>query len=275
MTVILPSLNESGDIAEKLSEYYIVQVRTEPGLARAIKAGIEDATTDIIVVMDADGEHPVRSVPQMLKLLDDEECPCEMACGVREEWGPGLKGWLSRRGNKWATQKFGLPFSDVTSGFWAARREKVLTLPSRIWHGYGDYYIDLVVCAFAADWWIGTVPILYGERISGKSHTRLLDTLSQYRERVLHVHKLMKKGELFGPKPKPEKRKAQPDPEEQEASYTVLKDECVVPEAMPEMLALPEGMKKAKRNGKHKARPQDIKDMEQPREAKAGRPLRP
>ncbi len=282
VTVILPSLNESAYVAEKLADYYVVQIRTEPGLARAIKAGIDDADTEFIVVMDADGEHSVRSVPQMLRLLDDPDEPCDMACGVREEWGDGFKAWLSRRGNKWATGRLGLPFADVTSGFWAARRDKILALPERIWHGYGDYYIDLVACAFAADWWIGTVPITYGERLDGKSHTKILDCLSQYHARVMYVQRLMKQGRLLA-KPSSaasdehvgqQRAPASSDADEAmllpttpaaiDASFTVLpKDDKAknddaggqpTPTTSPELVALPPAARRsrAKRDGRGK-----------------------
>lgn len=180
VSVVLPSIEDNNWMAEALREYYTVLLQGEEGLAYAVGQGIARAKTDIIVVMDADGNHPISYVPRLLEALEE----CELACGVRRLWPPGLRGVVSRYGNNWACRRLKLPVSDCTSGFFAARREHLQMLPETIFRGYGDYYIELVYCAMRLGWALRPVPVEYAPRIEGKSHTKLLQHARQYYTRV-------------------------------------------------------------------------------------------
>ena len=207
VTVVLPSIEPFMDIADELTQYYEVLVQTEEGLANAVRFGVERATTDLVVVMDADGEHPVRFVPKLLDRLGEGD----MACGMRYAgaWGKGWKGALSKRGNTWACTKLDLPVSDCTSGFFVARREKLLQVPDSVWQGYGDYYIELLYCAQQMNWRIVPVFIEYDKRLAGKSHTKVFRCLLKYWRRVQDVD-----GRVYGSQRR--RRQREPEYEEEE-----------------------------------------------------------
>jgi len=190
VTVILPALEEDKSLQEllpKLESHYKVCTRDDKGLANAVMMGVVTSATPIVVVMDADGTHSAWTVHQMVRLLDNDEC--DLVCGVRNAWGPGLKGVLSSEGNKLIKARLGIPVNDCTSGFFAARRSKLLKLPPSTWKGYGDYYMALLAHAHKDNWNIECVSTDYQPRIAGKGHTSLMKHSLMYLRRLFRVER--------------------------------------------------------------------------------------
>jgi len=105
------------------------------GLASAIKEGLLDATGDIAVVMDSDGQHEPASVQQAIEtLLQGEQ---DLVIGSRFHPEAQIHGLSGRRetGSSWANSsaRFSLPrsyagLSDYMSGFFALRLEPLLPI---------------------------------------------------------------------------------------------------------------------------------------------------
>jgi len=103
------------------------------GLASAIKEGLLDATGDLALVMDSDGQHQPASVQHAIERLLAE--PLDLVIGSRfhpEASIAGLSGWRET-GSTWANScaRFSLPkrysgLSDFMSGFFALRLEPLL-----------------------------------------------------------------------------------------------------------------------------------------------------
>jgi dolichol-phosphate mannosyltransferase len=109
------------------------------GLASAIKEGLLDATGDVAVVMDSDGQHPVSAVPDAIGMLLDRQC--DLVVGSRFHADAEIHGLSSRRetGSSWAnaSARFSLPsayaaLTDYMSGFLVLRLETVLPLVRRV-----------------------------------------------------------------------------------------------------------------------------------------------
>ncbi|CAK6691845.1 glycosyltransferase family 2 protein [Synechococcus sp. CBW1107] len=105
------------------------------GLASAIKEGLLDATGDLAVVMDSDGQHEPGSVLRALETLQAGEL--DLVIGSRFHPGAEIRGLSGRRetGSTWANSvaRFSLaraygPLSDFMSGFFALRLDRVLPL---------------------------------------------------------------------------------------------------------------------------------------------------
>ena len=129
VTIIVPTYNESDNIvplveqiAKRLSRYnyeilfiddnstdgtamvidslkssYPVRVIVrydEKGLASAVVKGFENAKHDLIVVMDADLQHPPEMIPRLLDKLDDG---ADLAVGSRYVLGGGCSEWSGFR----------------------------------------------------------------------------------------------------------------------------------------------------------------------------------
>ncbi len=86
------------EAASELAERYPVRVivrHNERGLATAVVHGLEQASGQIIGVMDADLQHPPEVLPQLIKAIQDG---ADMAIASRYIPGGGCPNWgLSRR----------------------------------------------------------------------------------------------------------------------------------------------------------------------------------
>ncbi len=105
------------------------------GLASAIKEGLLDATGDVALVMDSDGQHEPASVRRAIDTLVQSEL--DLVIGSRFHPEAEILGLSGRRerGSSWAnaSARFSLPrryapLSDYMSGFFAVRLEPLLPL---------------------------------------------------------------------------------------------------------------------------------------------------
>ena len=164
-------------------------VRDEnPGLAYAIREGIERATGDVILVMDTDFNHkPADGV-----LLVQVAQYVDVAVGSRFTFGGGmsslLRYYLSYLYNIFLRLLLGTRIDDNLSGLFAIRREKLLKLDyDKIFWGYGDYFFRLLLLSQRERFTHVELPVFYGERLGGQSKTRFLRIFADYTRAALHV----------------------------------------------------------------------------------------
>lgn len=88
----------TGKIAEKLAKKYGVRVihrEGKLGLSSAVLEGFSNATGDVLGVMDADGSHPVKALPKMLKKIQEGS---DVVIGSRYTQGGNIENWpMSRK----------------------------------------------------------------------------------------------------------------------------------------------------------------------------------
>ncbi|MFM7087596.1 MAG: glycosyltransferase [Cyanobium sp.] len=105
------------------------------GLASAIKEGLLDATGDLALVMDSDGQHDPAAVLEAVQTLQHSDV--DLVVGSRFHPEADILGLSGRRerGSSWANAaaRFSLPRSyahltDFMSGFFAVRIDRVLPL---------------------------------------------------------------------------------------------------------------------------------------------------
>ncbi len=123
------SQDGSVEIVERLAAEYPVRilVRTEErGLASAVLCGFEHAGHDILVVMDADLQHPPEAIPDLVDAVATGRA--ELAVGSRYAQGGSIAGewnWL-RKLNSFGATLLALPLvrlRDPMSGFAALHRD--------------------------------------------------------------------------------------------------------------------------------------------------------
>jgi len=92
------------------------------GNGAAVKAGIRAARGEVVVLLDADGQHDPADIPRLLEALSEEWV---MVVGARTGgFGAGLhRGIANRIYSALATYVSGVRIPDLTSGFRAVRRE--------------------------------------------------------------------------------------------------------------------------------------------------------
>lgn len=151
-----------------------VLVRTKNhGLGLSIGDGVRNAKGNIIIGMDADGNHDPEDIPNMLKHLHGET---KLVIASRFKGDGGMKGWrmLPTFLFNGMFRLFGLPIWDNTSGYYAIRKTDLEKLGlKKIYYGYGDYHLRLVFYAAQSGYTMIEVPTTYQARIGGESKSQL------------------------------------------------------------------------------------------------------
>lgn len=98
----------------------------DPGLSQAVLAGMAAATGGVLAVIDADGQHDERVLPDMLALVTSDKA--DVVVGTRAAEGGSYGDWSkSRRFVSWVATLIAklllrVPVSDPMSGFFAISR---------------------------------------------------------------------------------------------------------------------------------------------------------
>lgn len=160
------------------------------GNGAAIKTGARAASGEVIVFMDADGQHDPSEIPRLLEKIHQGY---DMVVGARQKGsqaslGRGLANALYNRLASWMT---GNKVEDLTSGFRAVKAEKFREFLYLLPNGF-SYPTTSTMAFFRAGYSVAYVPIHAAKRI-GKSHIRLLRDGARF---LLIIFKI---GTLFSP----------------------------------------------------------------------------
>ena len=160
------------------------------GNGAAIKTGARAAQGEMLVFMDADGQHDPADIPSLLDKLNQGH---DMVVGARQKGsqasvGRGLANGLYNRLASWMT---GHKVEDLTSGFRAVRADKFREFLYLLPNGF-SYPTTSTMAFFRAGYSVAYVPIHAAKRI-GKSHIRLLRDGARF---LLIIFKI---GTLFSP----------------------------------------------------------------------------
>lgn len=141
------------------------------GNGAAIKSGARAATGDILVFMDADGQHDPADIPRLLAKLDEGY---DMVVGARSSESQSSKGrWLANSLYNWmGTWMVGHPILDLTSGFRAVKADKFKEFLHLLPNGF-SYPTTCTMAFFRAGYPVAYVPIT-AQRRTGDSHIRPL-----------------------------------------------------------------------------------------------------
>ncbi len=220
-SIILPAKNESAALAQLLPELrqYVpgaeiivvddgstdetvdicksnnVTVISHPysiGNGAAIKSGARNATGDILVFMDADGQHCPADIPKLFARLDEGY---DMVVGARDGAGQASRhrGLANSFYNRLASWMVGHTVEDLTSGFRAVRREKFLEFLYLLPNGF-SYPTTTTMAFFRAGYAVIYEPIDVQPRMQGtESHVRL------WRDGIRFLLIIFKIGTLYSP----------------------------------------------------------------------------
>lgn len=151
----------------------VIVRKSNHGLGLSIGDGVRSASGNIIIGMDADGNHDPEDMPNMLKHLTAET---KLVVASRFKGDGGMKGWrmLPTFLFNGMFRLFGLPIWDNTSGYYAIYKTDLEGLGiDKIYYGYGDYHLRLVFYAAQAGYKMEEVPTTYQARIGGVSKSKL------------------------------------------------------------------------------------------------------
>jgi dolichol-phosphate mannosyltransferase len=166
-------------------------VRTEDkGLAASIRDGLILAQGKTLVVMDTDFNHDPAMIPQMVDLLRHYDLVIGSRFVMRGGMEDRLRYHFSQLYNVFIRALFQTQIQDNLSGYFAVRRDRLFSLAplfGRIFYGYGDYFIRLLLVAWRSDWKILEVPVFYILRRHGASKTGFWSVFKKYTAAVLRL----------------------------------------------------------------------------------------
>lgn len=200
ISVVLPAKNEAGAIGQTIEQILALQLVDEvivvndgssdqtlqvaeqagakvishpysKGNGAAIKTGARHAQGEIIVFMDADGQHDPNDIPQFIKKLEQGY---DLVVGARQKGSQASlgRGFANAFYNKLATYMTEHQVEDLTSGFRAVRAEKFREFLYLLPNGF-SYPTTSTMAFFRAGYSVTYIPIHAAKRI-GQSHIRLL-----------------------------------------------------------------------------------------------------
>ena len=149
-----------------------VEVISQPysmGNGAAIKRGARAATGDVIVFMDADGQHDPSLIDRLVRRLDEG---FDMVVGARDWSGQaGVSRGLANAFYNWLASRItGFQVKDLTSGFRAVRADKFREFLHLLPNGF-SYPTTCTMAFFRSAYAVSYEPIPVAQRI-GKSHIR-------------------------------------------------------------------------------------------------------
>lgn len=139
------------------------------GNGAAVKTGIRAARGELVLLMDADGQHDPDDVLRVLEPLDLHDLVVGARSSKDQTATRALGNWVFTRLASWLT---GRPIPDLTSGFRAARRERLLEILHLLPNGF-SYPTTSCLALLKAGHNVTFVPITAHRRV-GKSKIRVL-----------------------------------------------------------------------------------------------------
>ncbi|NLY15922.1 MAG: glycosyltransferase family 2 protein [Gammaproteobacteria bacterium] len=225
LSIILPAKNESAAIgstvaglAERFPQAEIIVVNDgstdntaevavaagarvvshpySKGNGAAIKTGARAAQGEVLVFMDADGQHDPADIPRLLERLEQGH---DMVVGARQKGSQASvgRGVANKFYNWLATYMTGHKIEDLTSGMRAVRADKFCEFLYLLPNGF-SYPTTSTMAFFRAGYSVSYVPIHAAQRI-GKSHIRLLRDGMRFLLIIFKIGTLYSPLKLFAP----------------------------------------------------------------------------
>jgi len=167
------------------------------GNGAAIKRGARAATGEVLVFMDADGQHDPAHIPRLLERL---EAGYDMVVGARDgdgqaSVGRGLANGLYNRLASWMT---GHRVADLTSGFRVVRADKFLEFLHLLPNGF-SYPTTCTMAFFRSAYAVDYLPIRVDKRVGINSHIRPLRDGIRFLLIIFKIATLYSPLKLFAP----------------------------------------------------------------------------
>jgi len=141
------------------------------GNGAAIKSGARAATGEVLVFMDADGQHKPEDIARLTAKLEEGY---DMVVGARDRTSQAGAHRALANGfyNRFSSWMVGHEIRDLTSGFRAVRASRFRKFLYLLPNGF-SYPTTITMSFFRAGFGVAYVPIQAPRRI-GKSHVRIM-----------------------------------------------------------------------------------------------------
>ncbi len=189
------STDETAEISKRLGAS-VISHRYCMGNGAAVKHGARVASGNILVFLDADGQHDPADIPKLLKAFEQGY---DMVVGSRK-LNSHASVWrrLANQFYNWmASYMTGHRIADLTSGFRVVSAGKFKEFLYLLPNGF-SYPTTSTMAFFRAGYSVGYVPIVAGAR-EGKSHIRPLTDGLRFLLIIFKVGTLYSPLKLFFP----------------------------------------------------------------------------
>ncbi len=167
------------------------------GNGAAVKRGARAARGEILVFMDADGQHDPRQIPSLLQKLDEGY---DMAVGARSRDGQANvgRGLANAFYNRLASWMTGHRILDLTSGFRAVRADKFREFLHLLPNGF-SYPTTSTMAFFRSAYPVAYVPVDVARRMGTNSHIRPIKDGMRFLLIIFKIASLYSPLKLFVP----------------------------------------------------------------------------
>ena len=167
------------------------------GNGASIKRGARVASGEIIVFMDADGQHRAEDVQTLLAKFEQGY---DMVVGARVKGGQASlgRGLANAFYNKLASWMTGHKVLDLTSGFRAVRADKFREFLHLLPNGF-SYPTTSTMAFFRSGYPVAYVPIDVQKRVGSQSHIRPLKDGVRFLLIIFKIATLYSPVKLFAP----------------------------------------------------------------------------
>lgn len=167
------------------------------GNGAAIKRGARAAGGDILVFMDADGQHDPAAIATLLGKLEQGY---DMVVGARDGSGQANfhRGAANTFYNWLASRMTGFAIKDLTSGFRAVRAERFREFLHLLPNGF-SYPTTSTMAFFRSAYPVAYVPIHVAKRVGNGSHIRPLKDGIRFLLIIFKIATLYSPLKLFAP----------------------------------------------------------------------------
>ncbi len=189
----------SEDDTIEICNSHAVKVISHPyskGNGAAIKAGARTATGDILVFMDADGQHSPEDIKKFLAEIDNGN---DMVIGARNKKSQtSFPRYIANLFyNKLASYMSGHKILDLTSGFRAVKANMFKNFLYLLPNGF-SYPTTITMAFFRSGYSIKYVPISCEKR-TGTSHIKLVKDGIRFLLIIFRITALYSPLKIFGP----------------------------------------------------------------------------
>lgn len=189
------SIDDTAQVAEAAGAKVISHPYCK-GNGAAIKTGARAAVGDVIVFMDADGQHDPSDISRLLSKLEEGY---DLVVGARDRASQASVGrsLANLFYNRLATYMTGHRIDDLTSGFRAVRADKFREFLYLLPNGF-SYPTTSTMAFFRAGYSVAYIPIRAAKRI-GKSHIHLIKDGVRFLLIIFKIGTLYSPLKLFAP----------------------------------------------------------------------------
>lgn len=174
----------------------VVRQAYNKGNGAAVKAGLRAATGDVVLILDADGQHDPADIQRVLAPIG----PYDMVIAARSRASNAsiARGWGNQALNSLGSYLTGMRIEDLTSGFRAMKRDQIMEFIHLLPNRY-SYPTTSTLAFIKAGYSVKFVPIEARLRTGGASGQRLLQNGVRFFLIVLRMVTLFSPMKIFFP----------------------------------------------------------------------------